>query len=131
MTQLFFRVATSSIFVVAGLGHVLNHEHVVQRLETAPLGYLATSVAPADLLVLLAGVAMAVGGVALAVGWRTRSAALGLIAILVPITITVQLGSLATIGPLFKNIAILGALVHFADAGAGERSIDRWLGGDR
>jgi putative oxidoreductase len=92
----------------------------------AQYGYLATSVAPPEPLVLLAGAALLVGGVCLLTGYRTQDAAVLLILLVIPITITIQLGR-STLGPLFKNIAILGALLYFATHGAGPFSFDRWF----
>lgn len=50
-----------------------------------------------------------------------------LIAVLLPITLTVQVGSAEGSGPLFKNIALLGGLIHFAANGAGSFAVDAWL----
>lgn len=108
-----FRMLFSLIFLVAGGNHLFSPEKIAGRLNNAPFGSLATSIAPAEVLVILAGIALAAGGIALLIGYRVRSAALLLIAVLVPITITVQIGA-AELGPLFKNIAILGGLLHFA-----------------
>jgi len=119
-----FRALISLIFLVAGTGHLLNTEHIVQRLNDAQLGYLATSVAPAEPLVLLAGGALLAGGLGLLLGLQTRLAAGLLILVVIPITITVQIGR-PTLGPLFKNIAILGGLLYFAAHGAGPLSLDR------
>lgn len=41
-------------------------------------------------------------------------------AILIPITITIQTESAETLGPLFKNIAIFGGLIYFAQFGIGQ-----------
>jgi putative oxidoreductase len=63
-------------------------------------------------------------------GAHTRLAALALAACLVPITVTIQLAP-GQMGPLFKNVALLGGLAHFAFAGATSHawSVDRWLAG--
>jgi len=119
-----FRALLSLIFLVAGTGHLLNTGHIVQRLNDAQLGYLATSIAPAEPLVLLAGVALLAGGLGLLLGVQTRLAAGLLILVVIPITITVQIGR-PTLGPLFKNVAILGGLLYFAAHGAGPLSLDR------
>lgn len=121
-----FRVLLSLIFLVAGTGHLVNTGHIARRLMNAQYGYLATSVAPPEPLVLLAGAALLVGGVCLLTGYRTEGAAVLLILLVIPITITIQLGR-STLGPLFKNIAILGALLYFATHGAGPFSFDRWF----
>jgi len=118
----------SLIFLVAGTGHLLNTGHIVQRLLDAELGWLATAIAPARPLVLLAGVALLAGGIALLLGYQTRRGAVLLILVVLPITITIQIGR-ATLGPLFKNVAIMGALLFFATHGAGPYSLDAVFGG--
>lgn len=123
-----FRVLFSLIFVTAGVNHVLQPATVATRLRAAPLASLLTSFAPAEVLVVATGVALLAGGVALLVGAHTRIAALVLAACLVPITVTIQLAP-GQMGPLFKNVALLGGLAHFAIAGAASHawSVDRWL----
>ena len=121
-----FRVLLSLIFLVSGATHLLKPEAVAARLDLAPFAHLAAVLAPSTTLVWLAGVALLAGGLALLVGFQTRLAALGLIAVLVPITLTVQLTPEA-VGPLFKNVAILGGLVFFAAHGAEGYSVDRLL----
>lgn len=118
-----FRVLLSTIFLVSGSTHLVRPGDVAHRLAAAPFGHVATAIAPGEALVLLAGVALLFGGIALLVGYRTRAAAALLIAVLIPITLTVQLGP-ATLGPLFKNVAILGGLIHFAAHGASAFSLD-------
>lgn len=118
-----FRVLSSGIFLTAGVKHLVSPDAIGRRLEAAPFGHLATALAPSHLLVILAGVALLAGGAALLVGWRTRAAAALLILVLIPITVTVQVGA-EELGPLFKNVAILGGLIHFAVAGASGVSVD-------
>ncbi len=130
--ELAFRVLLSGIFCVAGFAHLFHPEKIVPRLEAAPFARLALAFGPAPLLVFVTGLVLAAGGVALLLGLRTRLSALVLMAVLIPITITVQL-SPAHIGPLFKNIGLFGGLLHFALQGAGANvpSLDSWLSSRR
>lgn len=120
-----FRVMLSGIFIVAGANHLFKPAAIAGRLENAPLSFLATWAAPPETLVLLAGVALLAGGLALLLGLRTRAAAMLLIALIIPITLTVQVGRLATLGPLFKNIGLTGALIYFAVHGSQSYSLDK------
>jgi putative oxidoreductase len=126
-----FRVLFSVIFVTAGAGHLVRPGVFVERLVAAPLGHLATSLGPPTLLVVLSGIVLLVGGLGLLLGCFTRVASALLIAALVPITVTVDLGHTNALGPLFKNIALLGGLVHFAIRGPGAYSVERAVGRGR
>lgn len=119
-----FRVLFSLIFLGAGLRHLVRPEEISQRLLDAPLSYLATAIAPAELLVPLTGVVLVAGGAGLFLGAWTRVAALILASVLIPITVTVDLGHTGALGPLFKNVALLGGLIHFMDVGAEGYSVD-------
>lgn len=111
-----FRVFSSLIFLVAALGHIRAPEGIAQRLEGSEIGAQIAAILPAVPLVVLSGVVMLIGGIALAIGFKTRLSALLLIACLIPITIAVQLEPNAT-GPLFKNISIFGSLIYIAAHG--------------
>ena len=119
-----FRVLFSVLFVVAGGMHLVAPDRVARRLAASPIAHFVTWVASPRVLVLAAGVVLLVAGLALLLGLGTRWAALALIGVLVPITITVQGGS-GELGPLFKNIAILGGLIHFAVLGTGGAALER------
>lgn len=114
LPELFFRIATSLIFIVGGLGHLVRPDAMIARMLEAPLGLRLAELVPVRPLMLLSGGVLIAAGVALAAGYRTRHAALALIAVLVPLTVTAHLGHGDDPGPLLKNVALLGSLVHFA-----------------
>ncbi len=123
-SDLAFRGLFSLIFVVAGLGHFGQADVMLARLEAAPLGYLATLLGPPEVLMRLSGAALVVGGAALATGYRTALAAAGLLLVLIPITITTHVGDPSHVGPLFKNVALMGGLLHFVVRGPGAYALD-------
>lgn len=111
--ELSFRTLFSLIFIVAGYGHILNPDKIVARLLKAPGADLVIQLADPKLMVLLTGVVLFSSGIALLFGLRIRIAAMTLIGVLIPITLSVQIGT-QDLGPLFKNIALFGGLIYFA-----------------
>lgn len=114
------RVLLSLIFLVAGVQHLLNPNQVALRLSKTSWADLLTMVMPLNIHAFLAGIVLFAGGLGLFFGSKTRLSALALIAVLIPITITVQTDAAEKLGPLFKNIAIFGGLIHFAYFGIGQ-----------
>lgn len=107
------RVMMSLIFIVASLNHLINTDKAVARIENAKFGALGHLLGTPEFAVIASGVVMLVAGLALAMGFRTKWAAVLLVLMLIPITLTIQVGQMSTIGPLFKNVAILGGLLFF------------------
>lgn len=123
---LVLRSLGSLIFIIAGVSHFMKTAGATARLENAAFAHLATWMAPAEALILLSGVGLLVGGFMLLAGFKTKLASAGLLAILIPITLTVQVGS-GDYGPLFKNVALIGFLIFFIINGAMYYSIDTLL----
>ncbi|QED36611.1 DoxX family protein [Antarcticibacterium arcticum] len=107
------RIMLSGIFLVAGSNHLLNVEGTVNKMDKASLKGMAYAVGNPEYLVILSGIVMLLAGISLLIGFRTRYAAAILGLVLIPITITVQVGQINSLGPLFKNIAIMGGLLFF------------------
>lgn len=108
-----FRMMLSGIFLVASFSHLVKVEKTVRRIEQARFKGLAYFFGEPEILVIASGIVMFIAGFALLVGFKTRWAAMILAAVLIPITFTIQVGQITTLGPLFKNIAILGGLLFF------------------
>ncbi|GAB2775822.1 DoxX family protein [Salinimicrobium soli] len=108
-----FRMMLSGIFLVASFSHIVKVEQTVQRIEQARFKGIAYFFGEPEILVLASGVVMFIAGLGLLIGFKTKWAAIILAAVLIPITLTVQVGQITTLGPLFKNIAILGGLTFF------------------
>ncbi|WP_299392184.1 DoxX family protein [uncultured Gelidibacter sp.] len=107
------RILVSGIFLVAGFNHLTNVEKTAQRIEQASFKGIAHFFGEPQWLIILSGIAMLGAGFLFLIGYKTKWAAVVLMAILIPITLTVQVGQITTLGPLFKNIAILGGLLFF------------------
>lgn len=61
----------------------------------------------------------------LALGWMTRVSALVLFVTLIPVTVAIHVvPDTAHVGPLFKNVAILGALLLVWSRGPGAFALD-------
>ncbi|WP_224744058.1 DoxX family membrane protein [Pontibacter aquaedesilientis] len=127
LSFLLLRVLGSLIFIMAGFNHLFQTAGAAARLQEAPFAQLATWIAPAEALIILSGVGLLVGGFMLLAGIKTRVAAALLLAILIPITLTVQVGNAAGNGPLFKNIALIGLLLFFIVNGAIYYGLDQLL----
>lgn len=107
------RVMLSGIFLVAGANHLAFPGHVAKRLMASPVYENMLFFMNAEVLVMATGIGLLAGGFSLLLNKFTRPAAILLLLLLIPITISVQLQGWSTAGPLFKNVAIAGALLFF------------------
>lgn len=120
-----FRVLTSLIFIIGGLGHFGQHEAMLARMEDSPWHPVVRMIGDPSISLWLSGIAFVVAGLTLALGWMTRASALVLFVTLVPVTIAIHVvPDTSHVGPLFKNIAILGALLYFWAHGPGAYALD-------
>ncbi len=119
------RILIAGIFVISGYMKLTNPDAVA--------GYMTQAgIANADRLVYVAGAAEVAGGLALAFGFLTRAAALGLIALLCLInyfmhnfwTLTDAQARMAQQTQFFKNLGIMGGLFMIVAMGPGRFSID-------
>ena len=107
------RIMVSGIFLMAGANHLIEIDKTVNRIQMAKFKGLAEFFGNLELLVILSGIVMLAAGISFLIGFKTRWAAMVLFAVLIPITITIQIGQVNSLGPLFKNIAIAGGLLFF------------------
>ena len=108
-----FRIMLSGIFIIAGINHLTQASKVVMRIENARFGIIGSIFGDPIIAVYLSGVVMLLAAVVFLLGFKTRWMAWILLLVLITITLTIQVGSAQTLGPLFKNIAIAGGLLFF------------------
>lgn len=113
LSVLIFRVCLSGIFITAGISHILNPYKVAARIDAAAFKNFAQTFGDIYWLSITSGYALLIGGAALLLGILPRWAALGLFLVLIPITVTIQMGNGVLHGPLWKNIALFGGLLFF------------------
>ena len=107
------RVMLSGIFLVAGVNHVIFPRHVASRLMESAVYQNVLYFMNAEILVIATGIGLLAGGILLLLNIYSRQAAILLLLLIIPITISVQLQGWSTSGPLFKNVAVAGGLLFF------------------
>ena len=122
-TTLIGRILYSLLFLSAAPGH----------FSSETIGYAASQGVPlANLAVPASGVLALLGGLSVALGYKTRWGALALIAFLVPVTFMMH-NFWAVTDPtmhqlqmvmFMKNLGLIGAALTFAVRGAGAYSLD-------
>ena len=108
-----FRVMLSGIFLIASSSHLIYVERTIHKMNQARFKALGYLFGDPTYPIIISGIIMLIAGFCLMIGFKTRVSAIILTLILIPITLTVQVGQMTTLGPLFKNIAILGGLLFF------------------
>ena len=106
-----FRIFTSLLFLYAGIGHLLNEGKILSKLSSTQFYNMLPEKSIITALIYLSGIVMVAAGVMLAVGLKEKLAAMSLLLVLIPITISVQMENLKDLGPFFKNVAIAGSLL--------------------
>lgn len=125
LIDLLFRLLTSLIFIIGGLGHFGQHQVMLDRMAESPWQDTVGMIGDPSALLWLSGIAFVLAGFSLALGWMTRASALILFVTLVPVTIAMHVvPDTSHVGPLFKNIAILGALLLIWARGPGGYALD-------
>ena len=119
-----FRVATSLIFIVGGLGHFGAHDYMLERMADSPWRDVVAMIGDPSWLLWLSGGVFVIFGITLALGYLTRISALLIFVTLVPVTIAMHFAP-GHMGPLLKNVAIMGALLYFYANGPGRFAIGR------
>lgn len=113
LSVLLFRIFLSGIFITAGITHLIHPDQVASRIPKPAFDFLTSFFGDPHLLGILTGYALLIGGLAFLMGVFTRWSAMVLFLVLIPITITVQLGNGLFHGPLWKNVALFGGLLFF------------------
>jgi len=121
------RMLFALLFITSAFGHF--------KPET--VAYAAASGVPlANLLVPASGILALVAALSIATGYRARWGAIGIIAFLVPVTLTMHkfwtisdpmMAQLQQI-MFMKNVSLIGAALFFVYAGAGALSLDARAG---
>lgn len=105
------RIFTSLIFIYASTNHFFQHDKIFGKISKTVAYQFIQNESLFKVSILLSGIIMLIGGIALIVGYRNKLAATVLLIMLIPITLTVQLDNLGDLGPFFKNVAIAGSLL--------------------
>ncbi len=117
------RVSVSLIFIISGAGHFFAHDEMLARVEDSPWLGIVAGIGDPSFLLWVSGIIFILAGTALALGWMCRFAALALFFTLVPITLAIHIAP-GHVGPLFKNVALLGALFYIFARGPGRYALD-------
>jgi putative oxidoreductase len=105
------RVFTSLIFIYASTNHFFQSNKIFGKISKTAAYQFMQNEHLFKMSIILSGIIMFIGGISLLAGYKNKIAAMLLLVMLVPITLTVQLDNLSDLGPFFKNVAIAGSLL--------------------
>ena len=117
------RLLLAAIFLMSGFNKIMSPEATQQ--------YMAAHGMPATGLFLVGAIVVEVGaGLALLLGLWTRLAATALFLFMIPTTLIfhTNFADPNQMIHFLKNLAMMGGLVYVAAYGAGQISLDAWLG---
>lgn len=117
------RVSLSRIFIIGGFGHFFAQDLMLSRIEGSPWQDNVPLFGEPWFGLWASGLIFILAGTSLALGWTTRLWSLFLLLTLVPITLALQLAPWH-IGPLFTNLAIMGALGYIFLRGRGRYALN-------
>lgn len=126
LSDVVFRVLFSLIFIVGGLGHFGQHHDMLLRIDESPWVGVVRWIGDPSMLLWLSGAVFIVAGFSFAIGFMTRLSVAALFVTLVPVTLAIHIAP-GHVGPLLKNVAILGGLLHFFVRGPGAYALDGQL----
>jgi putative oxidoreductase len=113
------RILLSLPFIMIGIGHLTSAD--------AMAGMVPAFLPMPVIIVYATGLLLVVGGLALAAGFRTKQAALGLGVFVLLTAVLVHMpnaGTDAGFGNLVKDLGLGGALLMISHFGAGSMSMD-------
>ena len=118
------RVFTSLIFIYASTNYFFQSDKVFGKVSKTAAYQFVQNKSSFEACILLSGITMLVGGIALLAGYKNKLAAIVLLIMLIPITLTVQLDNFSDLGPFFKNVAIAGSLLFIINYKSNEIEIE-------
>ncbi|MDG4951439.1 DoxX family protein [Weeksellaceae bacterium KMM 9724] len=113
LSVLLLRIALSGIFISAGITHLTHPDKIAGRIDNAAYSEFAYFFGDPFILGILTGYVLLIAGIMFLLGILTRWSALILFIVLIPISITIQMGNGLIHGPFWKNIALFGGLLFF------------------
>lgn len=105
----FLRIATSLIFIVSGMGHLIRPEKILSQLGKNPIGEFMQALPMIDVLIKLSGIPLLVFGFLLLFNEFISITSIALLFLTLGITASTHIG-VDSIGPLLKNVVIMAAL---------------------